>query len=359
MDVDANGRIGATTDGLLITRYLLGIRGSGLTSGALGAGASRTDPAEIADYLSTPCAQADSTAACSMDIDDNGRTDAATDGLLITRYLLGIRGSGLISDALGPGALRTDPAEIADYLSTPCAQAGWVGKGTGRLNDTGIRFGGEAVSSNNAGCTSTNTSIAQQDCSRGRDASAALNGAADGADGFSFTKISNSGNALSASAPLGTGENDWACTYDNVSGLMWEVKTTSGRRSSAHTYTWFSSDASNNAGAMGIANNGTCGDAGQCDTEKYALLTNLAGLCGRSDWRIPHVKELQSIVHYGLSSPSIDAVWFPNTPALDFWSNSPVAGGTTAARYVSFQGGFSGSGYRGFAYRVRLVRATQ
>jgi Protein of unknown function (DUF1566) len=298
-------------------------------------------------------------ATCSMDIDGNGRIEATTDGLLMMRYLLGIRGTALTLNALDVGASRTLPADIESYLSTPCAQAGWVGKGSGRLNDTGITFGGEVPTGNNVGCTSTSASIAQQDCSKGRDANAALNGAADGADGFSFTKISNSGNALPASAALGAGANDWACTFDNVTGLMWEVKTTSGRRSQNHTYTWFSSDASNNAGATGTAVGGVCGDAGQCDTEKYVQLTNSVTLCGRDDWRMPHVKELLGIVRHGASSPKIDTTWFPNSPASFFWSGSPHAGSATDAWDVSFNGGGADNAGRGFASRVRLVRAGQ
>ncbi len=140
---------------------------------------------------------------------------------------------------------------------------------------------------------------------------------------------------------------------------MWEVKTTSGRRSSAHTYTWFSTDASNNAGATGPANGGTCGDAGQCDTEKVAQLTNLIGLCGRNDWRMPHVKELESIAHFGVGNPSIDGTWFPNTPASFFWSGSPIAGGPSLAWSVNFNVGNAVNGNRSSAYQVRLVRAGQ
>ena len=128
-------------------------------------------------------------AVCSMDVDGNGRVEATTDGLLMMRYMLGIRGSALVSGALGAGASRTLPADIESYLATPCAQAGWVGLGSGRLNDTGITFGGEPLTGNNATCTSTGANIAQQDCSKGRDANPAFNSAADGAAGFSFTKI--------------------------------------------------------------------------------------------------------------------------------------------------------------------------
>ena len=216
------------------------------------------------------------------------------------------------------------------------------------------------MSGNNPGCTSSGANIAQQDCSRGRDANPALNSSVDGAVGFSFTKISNTGAALPASAMLGGAPGDWACTYDTVTGLMWEVKTTSGRRSSAHTYTWFSSDASNNAGATGTAGGGACGDAaGTCDTEKFAATTNVETLCGRNDWRMPHFKELESIAHFGVVNPSIDSTWFPNTPVSFFWSGSPNAGFATNAWSVHFSNGSAAFVSRSDAFQVRLVRAGQ
>ena len=52
----------------------------------------------------------------TLDIDDNGIADALTDGIIIVRYLFGLRGDSLIQDAIGPGATRTDPVEIAAFL---------------------------------------------------------------------------------------------------------------------------------------------------------------------------------------------------------------------------------------------------
>lgn len=293
-------------------------------------------------------------AMCSMDIDADGKTLPATDGLLMTRYLMGIRGTALTAGALGVGAARTAPADIEAYLATPCSQAGWVGQGSGRLNDTGITWGGEVPTGNNATCTGA--TVAMQDCSLGRDADSALNGDTDGAAGFSFSKISNSGEMLPATALLGTGPNDWGCTYDNVTGLMWEIKTASGRRSSAHTYTWFSTDSSNNTTGTGTANGGTCGDSGQCDTEKYVQLTNLTPMCGHTDWRLPKIEELVGIVHHGRTYPAIDPDWFPNTPDANFWSGTPSASGPSLARLVVFISGYSQAANRSFPFRVRLVR---
>ncbi len=303
-----------------------------------------------------------SHAACNLDIDGNGRLDGTTDGLLVVRYLLGMRGAALVTGALGTGASRTLSADVESYLASPCAQGGWVGTGSGRLNDTGISFFGDTATTNLSSCPPTLLLLYySQDCLQGRDATSALNSATDGVAGFSFTKISNSGTTLPATAALGTGPTDWACTYDNITGLMWEVKTTTGRRSSAHSYSWNSSDASNNAGTASWPNDGICADVGQCDTEKFAQLTNLgAGLCGHTDWRMPHVKELEGIAHVGsASSVAIDDTWFPNTPALPFWSGTPTTGvgPFTGAWRVSFASGSAFTSPRFDAVRVRLVRA--
>jgi len=51
LDVDGNGSYGATSDGLLAIRYLLGLRGTALTSGAVGAGATRSTSTAIEQYL--------------------------------------------------------------------------------------------------------------------------------------------------------------------------------------------------------------------------------------------------------------------------------------------------------------------
>jgi len=50
MDMDGDGQIHAQTDGLLLVRYLLGLRGSSLVDGALDAGATR-DAAQIEAYI--------------------------------------------------------------------------------------------------------------------------------------------------------------------------------------------------------------------------------------------------------------------------------------------------------------------
>ena len=107
LDVDDDGVIAAETDGLLVMRHLLGETGDVLTADALGANAQRGQPDAIASYLSGLPWQ--------LDIDGDGAHDALTDGLLIVRFLRGLRGSALVEGVIAGGATRT-PAQIENLL---------------------------------------------------------------------------------------------------------------------------------------------------------------------------------------------------------------------------------------------------
>jgi hypothetical protein len=54
MDFDGNGSVSATTDGLMGLRALLGLSGSAVTNGALGAGARWSWP-EIRTVMTRNC----------------------------------------------------------------------------------------------------------------------------------------------------------------------------------------------------------------------------------------------------------------------------------------------------------------
>jgi hypothetical protein len=53
-----------------------------------------------------------------LDIDDNGVVDALTDGLLLLRYFMGIRGDPLVAGALGQNAQRHTADAIAAYIAS-------------------------------------------------------------------------------------------------------------------------------------------------------------------------------------------------------------------------------------------------
>ena len=113
LDIDASitaTKYDALTDGLLAIRYMFGLTGSSLTANAIGSTATRKDPAAIKAYL-------DGIRA-ALDIDGNGNVDALTDGLLVIRYLFGLRGAPLIQGAIAAGATRTTAAQIESYLAT-------------------------------------------------------------------------------------------------------------------------------------------------------------------------------------------------------------------------------------------------
>ena len=66
--------------------------------------------------------QNDSSAgfACSMDIDGDGKVLATTDGVLLARAMLGLKGTALTVNAIGAGAARTDAAAITAFLVNRC-----------------------------------------------------------------------------------------------------------------------------------------------------------------------------------------------------------------------------------------------
>lgn len=232
----------------------------------------------------------------------------------------------------------------------------------GGLNDTGITdCWNDSAVSNGTGIELDTGTHPRQDCRYGRDpaAVAGMPKTGAGGKGFDFTKIANDGSALSASASLGTGAQDWACTKDNVTGLIWEIKTTSGLRSQSHTYTWYNGDVTTNGGSVGTAASGTCATSGRCDSEKFVADVNAAGLCGASTWRMPTVKELESIADLGRISPAIDPTYFPNTTASNFWSASANAGYSNLAWLVYFGYGNAYSDSKTYAFQVRLVRVGQ
>ncbi len=227
------------------------------------------------------------------------------------------------------------------------------------LNDTGITRCANAES-NDLDCVQEG--FPGQDAEYGRDVTHHDN--SDGLAGFSFTKICNSGYAAGdggcpAEPVLGSGANDWACTLDNITGLMWEIKTDDGGvRDKNNTYTWYNSDSGTNGGNAGTENGGSCPDAGNCDTEKYVVSVNAAGLCGFSDWRMPLISELKSIVDRGRYDPAIDTSYFPNTMSNTYYyTASPYSNFSSATWGVYFDHGYCNGPYsKGTPKYVRLVR---
>lgn len=163
-----------------------------------------------------------------------------------------------------------------------------------------------------------------QDAASGRDHSA-LTGAlvkeGAGRNGFDFSKVSARGDLLPLDAAAGPGMDDWACTRDNVTGLVWSIDGATGD--------WLQARR-----AAGIAN---------AD----------GGLCGRFGWRLPSVKELQQLVDYGSSAPAVDPDFLPATATAFHWTGERAA--RERSWVVNFHGGQVNTLARHRTAAIRLV----
>ena len=108
-DFDMNGQVDALTDGLLLLRHMFGLRDASLTNGVVSPDSPLT-AAEVELSVESSYSIAD--------IDDNGDVDALTDGLLLLRFLFGLRGENLVGGAIAVDASRTDSADVEAYLQS-------------------------------------------------------------------------------------------------------------------------------------------------------------------------------------------------------------------------------------------------
>jgi hypothetical protein len=112
LDIDASNtatRYDPSTDGLMVMRYLFGLTGGSITDAAIGATATRNTPAAIGSYLGS--------ILTALDVDGDGTADALTDGLLVLRYMFGLRGDPLIINAISSTATRTTAPDIEAYIA--------------------------------------------------------------------------------------------------------------------------------------------------------------------------------------------------------------------------------------------------
>lgn len=192
-----------------------------------------------------------------------------------------------------------------------------------RLNDTGIQYcldGADYTTAKDC----ADISVPRQDAHNGRDAQAAagtLKKDGAGSKGFDFTKIANDGSELPATAELGLDPKQWACTRDNVTGLVWEVKVkdVTHLRHMDHTYV-FEDDRFPDVSAGTLAQaTDTCRnpDGLGCTSKHYVNSVNAVGLCGAKDWRLPSAHELVGIADISRPLSQYDPDYFPNMPLGD------------------------------------------
>ena len=131
-------------------------------------------------------------------------------------------------------------------------------------------------------------------------------------------------------------DNKDGTVSDSATGLMWQ-------QAEGGSYQW-----------GGITNVGS--------NPLVEALTYCTGLSlgGHSDWRLPNIKELASIMDYAQSNPAINTTFFPNASANFYWSSTPNATFASIAWGVIFgiNGGVTYSAM-GDSYDVRCVRGGQ
>jgi len=117
-------------------------------------------------------------------------------------------------------------------------------------------------------------------------------------------------------------DNGDGTVTDNCTGLMWQQETADMNGDEVIT-PWDpntgSPDATNWQQALQYCEGLTLGEDG------YA------------DWRLPNIRELQSIVDYGRATPATDPV-FSTEPAY-YWSSSTIVSDSSSAWYVNFSVG--------------------
>ena len=169
----------------------------------------------------------------------------------------------------------------------------------------------------------------------------------------SYTKLDGSGNDLPITA------TEWVMVRDNVTGLIWEIKQNkdgtkdySNPHDADNTYTWFDSDPATNGGDAGTPGDGT-------DTEDFIFALNDDNFGGFTDWRVPTLEELRSIVNYGKFNPAVDENTFSNvitSSSSYYWSSNTYAENTGIAWSLSFYSGSDHNSSKTLRYSIRAVR---
>jgi hypothetical protein len=109
LDIDGDGDPDALSDGLLILRSMFGLSDEALIQNAVSTTAQYTSSADITARING--------LGLLLDVDGNSKIDPLSDGLLVLRYLFGLRGTTLINGVIATDATRNTVSEIEAYLA--------------------------------------------------------------------------------------------------------------------------------------------------------------------------------------------------------------------------------------------------
>ncbi|PKM99066.1 MAG: adhesin [Elusimicrobia bacterium HGW-Elusimicrobia-2] len=131
-----------------------------------------------------------------------------------------------------------------------------------------------------------------------------------------------------AASSMSYTDNGNGTITDNRTGLMWLQEGNYAFNGQTSTGTWEQA-------------------LGYCENFTYA---------GYSDWRLPNVRELDSIVKFEGAAPFINTTYFLNTVSGVYWTSTTYVPITTRAMYVGFDSGCVYYDNKTGAYCVRPVR---
>ncbi|MBW2709448.1 MAG: DUF1566 domain-containing protein, partial [Deltaproteobacteria bacterium] len=127
-------------------------------------------------------------------------------------------------------------------------------------------------------------------------------------------------------------DNGNGTVTDTSTGLIWQQDTARDGQGNYDTMTW----------------------------EEALAYCEALNLGGHTDWRLPTIKELGSLVDLSRYLPSINTTFFPNTVSSSgYWSSTTGANGTHNAWGVYFRNGSDDHFHKSSSRYVRSVRSGQ